>query len=225
MSDNVILSAEPRTESGKGVARKLRAAGRVPGVVYGRDTEPQKVSVDAHEVDVLFKRISVDNTIVSLNIGKKKGVDTLVREVQVHPYRRYLLHVDFYTIQKGVVIDVDVPLHLEGVPEGVRLEGGILEHIIHDIEVRCIPANIPSEIVVDVTHLKIGDSIHVSDLTLDEGVEIADDLERTVCTVAAPRLEEVDEDDEDEVDGAPEAAVDGEAPDDDTDESGGDEDG
>ena len=227
MSTNANLSAEPRNESGKGVARKLRAAGRVPAVVYGRDAEPQKVSINAHDVDVLFNRISVDNTIVSLSIGGKKGVDTLVREVQIHPYRRQLLHVDFYTIQKGVVLDVDVPLRLEGVPDGVRLEGGVLEHIIHDISVRCIPAKIPSEIVVDVTHLNIGDSIHVSDIKLDEGVEMAVDLDNTVCAVTAPRIEEVAEADEEAEEGAvPTDAADGEAaPAEAASESGGESDG
>ena len=190
MSTNATLSAEPRQDTGKGVARKLRAAGRVPAVVYGQDADPQLLSVDAHEADVLFTRISVDNTIVSLKIGGKKGVDTLVREVQVHPYRRQLLHVDFYTIQKGVALDVDVPVRLDGVPEGVRLEGGTLEHIVHDLSVRCVPSKIPSEIVVDVSGLQIGDSIHVSEITLDEGVELITDPARTVCTVAQPRVEE-----------------------------------
>lgn len=211
MSETATLSAEPRQDSGKGVARKLRAQGRVPAVVYGQDADPQLLSIDAHEVEVLFKRISVDNTIVSLSIGKKKGVDTLVREVQIHPYRRQLLHIDFYTIQEGVALDVDVPLRLEGVPEGVRLEGGILEHIIHDIRLTCIPSKIPSEIVVNVSHLGIGDSIHVSEIEFGEGVEVATDLDRTVCTVAAPRAEEEVEEDEDEVEGAVPAA-DGDAP-------------
>lgn len=228
MSTNANLSAEPRNESGKGVARKLRAAGRVPAVVYGRDAEPQKVSIDAHDVGVLFHRISVDNTIVSLSIGGKKGVDTLVREVQIHPYRRELLHVDFYTIQKGVVLDVDVPLRLEGVPDGVRLEGGILDHVIHDISVRCIPSKIPSEIVVDVTHLNIGDSIHVSDIKLDEGVEMAVDLDNTVCSVAAPRIEEEPEVEEEELEegAVPTDGEEGEAaPEDAASESGGESDG
>lgn len=214
MSTNATLSAEPRKESGKGVARKLRAAGRLPAVVYGQDAVPQLLSIDAHDVEVLFNRISVDNTIVSLKVGRKKSVDTLVREVQIHPYRRQLLHVDFYTIQEGVELEVDVPLRLEGIPEGVRLEGGILDHIIHDIAVRCIPSKIPSEIVVDVTHLNIGDSIHVSEIEFDEGVELVTDADRTVCAVAAPRVEEEPETEEEVEEGVEpaEAAAAGEAP-------------
>ncbi len=220
MSTNATLSAEPREGTGKGVARKLRAAGRLPAVVYGQDAEPRLLSIDAHDVERLFHRISVDNTIIALSIdGEKAAVDTLVREVQVHPYRNQLLHVDFYTIQKGVALDVDVPLRLDGVPVGVRLDGGILDHIVHDLSVRCVPSKIPNEVVVDVSELAVGDSIHVSDLEVEEGVEITTDPARTVCLVAMPKVveEEAPEEElegvealEDAPEAAPEAAADAE---------------
>ena len=226
MSTNATLQAEPRTESGKGVARKLRASGRVPAVVYGKDAEPRLLSVDAHEAELLFTRISVDNTIVSLALGGD-DIETLVREVQVHPYRQHLLHVDFYRIQKGVALDVDVPLRLDGIPAGVRDEGGLLDHVIHDLSVRCIPSAIPAEIVVDVSHLDVGDSIHVSEIELPEGVEMVTDLARTVCTVYMPKVvEEEPAEDEAALDApgeAPEAAAAEEQPEDADASSGSDE--
>lgn len=211
MSDNVVLNAEKRTEHGKGAARKLRAAGRIPAVIYGREMETVHVSLDAHEASHLFHSISMENTIIDVTVSGEEPMPSLIREVQTHAYRPVIEHVDFYRIQKGVAVEVNVPVHLEGVPEGVRMEGGILDQILHDINIRSIPSKIPESIEVDVTGLDVGDSIHVSDLTFDEGVEVVTDLERTVCVVSMPKAEVVEEEEEGvEVEGA-EAAPD-EAP-------------
>jgi large subunit ribosomal protein L25 len=203
MSTNATLSATRRDGTGKGVARKLRAQGQVPAVVYGKDMESVHVQVDAHEAEHLFKGISVASTIVDLNIdGEKRPLPTLVREVQTHPYRPELLHIDFLRIQKGVAVEVEVPLHLEGTPEGVRTDGGILEQIVHEIPVKCLPSKIPEAIVVDVTGLNVGDSLHVSDLDADEDVQILMDADRTIVNVAAPRvIEEVVEEVVEEAEG------------------------
>lgn len=201
MSRNATLKAEPREQSGKGVARKLRAAGRIPAVVYGDGADALPVAIDAHDTLVLFRRISVENTIVSLDVEKGDSIDTLVREVQVHPYRDDILHVDFLRIRKGMAVDVNVPLSLIGIPDGVRLEGGILEQVIHDLSVRCIPSKIPEVIEVDVTSMAVGDSLHVSDLPVEEGVEFQADSGLTLCLVSAPRVEEEPAED-DELEGA-----------------------
>ena len=199
MTKNVTLSAEKRTQSGKGVARKLRAVGKIPAVVYGQGAEATPLTLDAHEADVLFRRISVENTIVDLAIeGEKAAVPTLVRDVQVHPFRSQILHVDFYKIEKGVELSVEIPLHLHGTAKGVKNEGGRLQQVIHELSVRCIPSLIPQEIVYDVSHMAIGDVAHVYDLELPEGVTIEIDTDRTIVVIDAPRVaEETDDEDED----------------------------
>jgi len=197
MSIEARLSAEKREDTGKGAARRLRASGRVPAVVYGKDAETQSLSVDAHEADHLFQAISVENTIVDLEIDGEKGpVRTLVREIQVHPYRPTLLHIDFYRIQEGVRVEVEIPLHLNGVPEGVKNSGGILQQVIHELPVKCLPTDIPDSIELDVTGLDVGDSVHVSDLDLGEDVEVLLDPERTVCSVVMPKVVVVEEEEE-----------------------------
>lgn len=197
MSNKAVLKAEKREGTGKGVARKLRQAGRVPAVLYGRDLESMHLSVDAHDAELLFHSISVDNTIVTLEVeGEKESFDTLVREIQMHPWKTDMLHVDFLRIQAGVEVDLDVPIILEGIPAGVRLAGGVLEQVIHDLPIRCIPSKIPESFVVDVTELELNDTLHVSDIELEEGVEVRVAPERTICSVAVPRIEEVEEEEE-----------------------------
>jgi len=182
------LDAARREGTGKGVARKLRQEGRIPAVLYGRDMEAVHLSVDAHDAELLFRSIPVDNTIVELSVeGEKAPYQTLVREIQAHPWRGTLVHVDFLRIQKGVKVDVNVPLHLVGTPIGVRENGGVLEQIIHDLPIRCIPSSIPESIDVDVTALDLHDTLHVSDLDVGEDVEIQLPPERTICSVAVPR--------------------------------------
>ena len=184
------MNASPRDGKGKGAARKLRAAGLVPAVLYGKDMEAVHLTVEAHDAELLFQSISVASTIVDLDISGQKGAtSTLVREVQVHPFKPELVHIDFMRIQEGVAVEVEVPLHLEGTPEGVRVDGGNLEQVRNEIPVRCVPSKIPEAITVDVTHMVIGDSLHVSDLEVEEDVEILLDPERTLANVSAPRAE------------------------------------
>lgn len=207
MSVETTLKAEARDGTGKGAARKLRAAGRLPAVVYGGESEPVHISLDAHDAEYLFRNISVDNTIVDLELpGEKESAQTLVREIQAHPWKPVLLHVDFLRIQKGVTIDVNIPLQLVGTPVGVQLEGGQLDQIIYDLPIRCIPSKIPEIIEVDVSGMNLHDVMHISDLTFDEGIEVAIAPERTICAVSLQRAEEAaaaDEEDEDGEDGAP----------------------
>ena len=188
MVANASLSAQPRAERGKGGSRKLRASGRVPAVVYGHGEDTRALTVDAHELDRLFSQIHVENTIITLRIeGEKAEVRALVREVQAHPVKGDVLHVDFYQIHAGESITVEVPITLTGTPEGVKL-GGILQHALDQLEIRCVSDNIPDQITVDVAHLGIGDSIHVSDITLPQGVESLVDGGRTICSVIAPTV-------------------------------------
>lgn len=196
---NVTLGAEKREGTGKGVARKLRQAGKIPAVVYGREMDSIHISVDGHEADLLFRSIPVDNTIIELKVdGDKEAHQTLVRDIQTHPWKGTLVHIDFLRIQAGVMVDVNVPLNLIGTPTGVKDEGGVLEQTIHDIPISCIPSAIPESIELDVSGMGLNDVMHVSDLPVEEGVQIQLPGERTVCSVSVPRalIEEGDEDEE-----------------------------
>ena len=184
------LSLEPRSATGKGGARKLRQAGRVPAVVYGGDDDPMPVSMKARDALHLFHSISVDNTILELDIDGVGTEQALIRDIQTHPHRDELIHVDFQRIQKGVAIEVQIPIQLVGTPDGVRNEGGLLDHIVHDLPVKCIPSAIPEFIQLDVTDLVIGDALRAKDLALPADVESLLDPERTICLVAAPRVVE-----------------------------------
>lgn len=209
MTISKSLSAQKREASGKGGARKLRQAGRVPAVLYGKDMEAISLSIDAMEADHLFSGISVENTIIDVAIeGEKEPHQALIREIQSNPARKELIHVDFLRIQKGVAVDVEVPVELVGTPVGVKTHGGTLEHLLHELPVRCIPSLIPQVIELDVSGLDIDDVLHVSDITLPEGVETDVEGERAVCIVAPPRvgLDEVEAEGE-EAGEAPEPEV------------------
>jgi large subunit ribosomal protein L25 len=186
MTMHATLKAEKRAGTGKGAARKLRASGLVPAVLYGRGDEAIAISVDAHEARLLFQSISIENTLVDLTLDGKP-IQTLVREVQVHASRPDLIHVDFYRVQKGVLLDVEIPVHLVGTPVGVKMHGGVVQQIVHELPVRTLPTLIPDSFEVDVSALDVGDSIHVSDLALPEGVEVQLEPDQTVCSVVVPR--------------------------------------
>jgi large subunit ribosomal protein L25 len=200
MAEKATLKASLRDETGKGVARRLRREGKIPAVVYGRGEETRALTLDAHDFEMLVKEHALDTTLVDLEIageGRKKSstVQTLVVEVQAHPFRPEILHVDFQHIHAGERVRVEVPIRLQGTPEGVR-EGGVLQHIMHVIELECAVESIPESFDVDVTALDIGDSIHVSELEVPEGVDLLPDPERTICTVAAPTILELPEEEE-----------------------------
>ena len=180
------LSAETRTETGKGVARKLRAAGRVPAVVYGHAREPQALSLTTRELEKLLSQISTGSTVVELTLGSAT-TKTLIREIQRHPFKKQILHIDFMELVAGEKVIVDIPLVFVGVPEGVRLSGALLEQIVHSIEILVDPSSIPNHIDVDVSHLAMGHSLHVRDLTLPAGIEVLTDEDTTVCACVAPR--------------------------------------
>ena len=188
----VSLSASARADSGKGVARTLRAAGRIPAVIYGHARAPQSLSLDARELGKLLGRIAAEATVIELSIDGTSA-RTLIREVQRHPFKKEILHVDFQELVAGEKVTVRIPITLVGVSEGVRLSGGIMDQPMRELEIRCDPVIIPSHIDVDITALTIGHSVHVSDLKLAEGIEVLTDADATICVCAAPKavVEEV----------------------------------
>lgn len=183
---SATLSATLRSDVGKGVARKLRSAGQVPAVIYGHHREPQPVTVVARDLDKLLEHIAAGTTVVELGIDGRTS-RTLIREIQRHPVKRQILHVDFQELVAGEKVSVSLPIVLVGIAEGVRVGGGVLDQTMRELDVLADPASMPSHIDVDVTALTIGHSIHVGDLSLPEGIEILAELEATICVVSAPK--------------------------------------
>jgi large subunit ribosomal protein L25 len=186
MRTSAVLKAQPRDATGKNVNRKMRATGRVPAVVYGHGEDTRMLSVDAHELDLLFKRVHWENTIIDIEVeGVKAPVRTLVREVQRHAHRPFIFHVDFQQIHAGETLHVEVPIHIVGTAPGVK-NGGVLMQVITDLQIRCTPDNIPEYIEVDISGLGINDAIHLSDLKLPAGVIAEVDANATICSVTPP---------------------------------------
>ena len=185
----VQLSAVTRDSSGKGAARTLRRAGQIPAVIYGHARAPQSLAVPTREFEKLLERVSAESTVIELTLAEGGVARTLIRDIQRHPYKKQILHIDFQELVAGEKVSVNVPIVLTGVPDGVRVSGGILSQVMSELTIRCDPVNIPRRIEADVTHVLIGHSIHVSDLKAPEGVEIMDDADTTIAVVSAPKVE------------------------------------
>lgn len=187
------LAAKVRDSAGKGAARKLRAVGEVPAVIYGHGREPQSLAINTYTLERMLEKVSYKTTVIELEVAGGATAKTLIREIQRHPYKRHILHVDFQELIAGEKVTVRVPLVFVGVPEGVRTGGGILDQVMHEMEISVDPANIPNHIDVDVANLVIGHSIHVNEVKVPDGVEVLDDASATVCVCSIPKavVEEV----------------------------------
>ena len=188
----VSLSANARDGKGKGAARSLRSQGQVPAVICGHGRQPQPLALNARDLDKLLSHIQAESTVIEVTVDGHTA-KTLIREIQRHPIKRQILHVDFQALVAGEKVTVSIPIVLLGVPEGVRLEGGVLDQTLREIEIEVDPSNIPDHVEYDITNMVIGDSVHISDLKVPEGVEVIDDPETSVAVLAAPRavIEEV----------------------------------
>jgi large subunit ribosomal protein L25 len=188
------INATKRNQLGKGGARSVRREGRVPGVLYGHGEESISLSVDARELQRLVHAVSIENTIVDLELeDARQPYKVLIREIQRHPTRDEYMHVDFFHVAMDEKISVEVPIVVVGDPIGVRQKGGILDHQLRELEVYCLPGQIPEKIEVHVSDLDIGDGLHVRDLPVPEGVEVEDDPDRSVVAVLAPAVAPVEE--------------------------------
>jgi large subunit ribosomal protein L25 len=200
----ISIDAELRERTGKGGARTDRRDGRLPCVLYGQGKSAH-LSVDRKTFQRALHDAQDDTIIFDLNVpGEGEPLKSIAREVQHHPVSRVPIHVDFQHIDMTKAIQVNVAVHLQGEPEGVRNFGGILEHVARELEVLCLPVSIPSAIDVDVTHLLVGDSVHVSDVHA-EGYEIQEEPSKVIAQVAAPTVEKVStaEEEEAEAEGVP----------------------
>jgi large subunit ribosomal protein L25 len=185
------LAVEVRSDTGKGVARKLRAAGRIPAVLYGHGNASVSLSIQAKDLDTLLKTSHAGlNTLIDLEGDSAvAGKVVLIKELQRHSVAGTLSHADFFEIDVTAKIHVSVPIKLEGTPEGVKL-GGVLEHMMREIDLLCLPNAIPDSLEVDVSGMNQNESLHVSDLTLPEGVETGVDEALPIVHVATKKIEE-----------------------------------
>jgi large subunit ribosomal protein L25 len=182
----VSFNATARDAAGKGAARTLRSKGQVPAVIYGHGRQPQSLSLNARDLDKLLGHIQAESTVIEVTVGGATS-KTLIREIQRHPIKRQILHVDFQALVAGEKVTVSIPITLSGIPEGVRLGGGVLDQTLRELEIEVDPSSIPDHVEYEVTNMVIGDSVHVSDLKVPEGVKVLDDPETSVAVLAAPR--------------------------------------
>lgn len=183
------LKVRKREKIGKSGAKELRRQGLIPGIVYGKDDEPIPLVIDPNALKEAISGQAGRNTLLNLEIDDNGETITklsILSDIQIDRLTRHPIHIDLHTISADSVIHVGIPVHFNGLPVGVKEEGGILEELIRELEVECLPSNIPNSIEVDVSWMSMGDAIHISDLDLPEDVIPLDDPGRTVVTVGAP---------------------------------------
>lgn len=187
------LAAEPRTDTGKGAAHRIRAVGRVPAVLYGHGIKPEHLSIDAREFGQAM-RSGGANALLQLRLGSDRHL-ALAREIQRHPVRGTFIHVDFLVVRRGEKVTVSVPVHLTGDAPGV-VQGGILDQDLHQLSVEAEVTAVPEAIEADVSGLQIGDVLRVGELKVPSGATILDDSEASVVSVIAPIVEPVEAEEE-----------------------------
>lgn len=185
---SVALTAYPRTLGGRGGSKKVRTAGRVPAVIYGRHTKPVNLEVATKDLETAIHGAASEVVLVDLDVEKNKRL-ALIQSIQHEPLSGRMLHVDFHEVKEDEKVTVNVPVETEGEAVGVKTGGGVLEHVLFKVKVRAYPKDLPDVIRVDVTNLEIGKSIHLGELKAPEGVEILGHKEAPVVAVAAPLSE------------------------------------
>jgi large subunit ribosomal protein L25 len=190
MAQQATISASLRDRTGKGAARTLRRAGKVPGVIYGHDRPPESVTLDTGALQRTLLGISAATTVVDVAIDDRAPVKALIREIQRDPLKPGdILHVDLYEVRADETVTVDVPVHLVGIPDGVRNFGGVLDQVLYSLEIEVLPGDIPQHVELDVTNLGIGQALFVRDATVPKA-RIMNAPELAICSVVAPRTEE-----------------------------------
>jgi large subunit ribosomal protein L25 len=208
--ERLKLNASIRTQTGNGPARSLRRSGRFPAVVYGPKTEPILLTINQSEFEQVIKKRNINQILFNLLLdgGNRQAKTVMVKELQTDPVSRDLLHADFYEIDMGRKIRVNIPVVTTGKAKGVEM-GGVLQVVRRELEVLCLPGEIPETIEVDITEMNIGDSLHVEDIPLEGNIEIPTDVNFTVITLLSPTVEELEEEEEEaealEVEGEEEA--------------------
>jgi large subunit ribosomal protein L25 len=188
--EQINLNARVRKTTGNSPARSLRREGRIPAVLYGPKTEPVLLSIDSKEFEKIVKKTTIGSVLLNLQIqnGKTESHPAMVKELQTHPVTQRFLHVDFYEVDMQRKIKVMVPVVVRGKAKGIE-EGGLLQIVCREIEVLCLPTEIPEAFEVDVSDLDIGDAIHLEDIQTVGDIEIVEETNVTVVTVLAPKVE------------------------------------
>jgi large subunit ribosomal protein L25 len=190
MAQQANLQASTRTDTGKGAARSLRRQGKIPGIIYGHNRQAEPVVVDTLALNKMLIGISAGTAVLDVVVDGRAPVKALIREIQRDSVRPgEILHLDFYEVQADEKVTLSIPIHLIGIPDGVRNFGGVLDHVLREVEIEVLPADIPEHVELDVTALTIGHSLFVRDLKVEKA-EILNELDTPVCTVVAPRAEE-----------------------------------
>ena len=190
MAQQANLQAASRTATGKGAARSLRRDGKVPGVIYGHGREAEAVTIDKSALNKMLIGISAGTTILDVAVDGRAPVKALIREIQRDSLRPAdIIHLDLYEVRSDEEITLAVPIRLIGIPDGVRNFGGVLDHVLRELEVEVLPSNIPDHVDLDVTALTIGHSLFVRDVKV-ENAKVLNDPDTPICTVVAPRTEE-----------------------------------
>ncbi len=188
---NIELQVERRQESGKNVARRARAAGKVPAVVYGAKKETVPIYIEARQLTTAFRQGAGDNAIYLLKMsGTEQTRHAMIKEIDRDPVSRELLHVDFLRVLMDVKVRVSVAVELTGTPKGVKQEGGILDFVSREIEIECLPSEIPATLPVDVSEVGMGESFRVGQIPAREGIRILEEPDKVIAHVAHPAKEE-----------------------------------
>jgi large subunit ribosomal protein L25 len=190
MAEVMTVEADPREDFGKNAARRLRRSGRIPAVVYGGGGPAIPVIVDPEKIQDILHSESGHNAIFTLEIKGKAPARVMIRDWQSEPVRGDLLHVDLVRIARHEKLKVKIPIQVTGEPKGVKVQGGIFEFVLREVEVECLPDDIPENIKVDVSELTIGHNLRVSDLPVGAGVKVLIDPARVVAHVVALKAEE-----------------------------------
>lgn len=206
MSVSFKFNAKARAHTGKGANRRLRAEGLIPAVIYGGKHEPQNISINRNQLASEIKNEALFSHIITLDVDGKEQ-QAIIKDMLRHPYKPEVLHLDFLRVSATDPITVNIPIHFigEDVAPGVKQEGGIISHVLNEIEISCLPNKLPEFIEVDVSNLKLNESLHLSDLKLAKDITIvalAKDHNETIVTIHAPAAEKAEE----------EAAAPGETP-------------
>lgn len=187
--EQINLSAQPRAERGKGPAGRLRAAGRVPGIVYGAGIQGAiAVALDGKELDKTLHTHAGGNVLVTLDIAGDKSRTVMFKQIDRHPLKGTVTHVDLLEVNMDKAVEVEVPVHLTGKAAGLAY-GGIVQHETRTITIECLPSQIPDSLDVDITALNVGQSIHVKDIKLAQGLTAVDDPELTIVSIVSPTAE------------------------------------
>lgn len=192
--EELILDAQIREEVGRGKVKDLRDAGFIPAVIYSEGKDALSLKLSHRQLVQLVHQHRIEGVVINVTIKddkKQKSRPCIIKEIQYDPVHGEIIHVDFNQISLTEEIKVNIPVVAKGEPAGVKLEGGSLEHILWEIEVSCLPTNIPKDIEIDVSALKLGDSVHIKDIVPPKGVKILNDPGSIILSVAAPMKEEV----------------------------------